>query len=221
MIKPRQRFQNKIGLLLENTFTMAGMAQQMIIDSVDALIKKDAEKAKIIIESDDQIDEYFRNIELMATQLLATQQPMAKDLRTIAGILKIITDIERLGDYSVDIAKGAQYLASPLSPAASKILKEMRKTTLEMLDNCLESLKSGKVDTLEKIAKKDSLVDKNFGLICNHVVTRLVEYKTENHGQHEITVLLAGRHLERMADHITNICEKIHYIVTGDVIELH
>lgn len=221
MTNHKRIFHKKIDELVSGAFAMSGLAKYMINESVGAFIDNNNKKALEIIKIDDKLDRYFLEIENKGIQLLATQQPMAKDLRYIAGILRIIVDIERLGDYSVDIAKGVKYLKRKVSPESANILKAMLDIINKMLDDCMEPISSGDIKSLEQIVKKDDIVDKEFKNICAHVVKRLGEKNSKDEEQHEISVLLAGRHMERIADHITNICERVYYIVNGDMVELH
>jgi phosphate transport system protein len=191
MFKTRKRFHNKIAKLEEDVFVMAGKAKTMINASLDVFIAHDTARKDEVIAFDDIVDKYYRDIGSRCVGLLATQQPMAKDLRLIAGTLKVINDIERLGDYAVDIAKGVKYLNNPLSPYSSGIFNDMRKIIMEMLDDCLSALRQKDTSSLENIVAKDGFIDDNFGVICNYVVSRLMEQKTESRGQHEISPISA------------------------------
>lgn len=221
MANHKRIFHKKIDELVSEAFAMSELAKFMINESVDAFLNNNDKKALEIIKTDDKLDRYFLEIENTGIQLLATQQPMAKDLRYIAGILRIIVDLERLGDYSVDIAKGVKYLKRKVTPEAEEILKKMLNVTNHMLEDCMEPIKTGDIKLLKHIVQKDDLVDKEFKNICDHVIKKLSQKKPKDEEQHEISVLLAGRHMERIADHITNICERVYYIVSGNMVELH
>lgn len=221
MNESRQRFHDKIEQLKKDVIDMAEITEVMIEKTVNAFVNQDKSPSQDIIDMDDKVDQYNRDIERHAIQLLATQQPMAKDLRLISGILKIITDIERLGDYSIDIVKSIKHLSRKPSDQAAEILIRMGKTSIEMVDACLAPLKTENIESLDDIVKKDDIVDQGFREIQKHVVNKLESKTTKDAGQHEMAILLAARYLERIADHVTNVCERIYYIIKGDWQELH
>lgn len=210
----REHYSQKLLDVKHQVLTMGSMVENVINMSVNALKNGDLELAKRVYEEDDKIDLLEIEIEQECMTLLALQSPLAKDLRIVATALKLITDLERMGDHAVNIAKitlqiGEESLIKPLVdiPKMAGICQEMVRLSLDAFvkDDVTLAKKAAQMDE-EIDAMYEGLVVELFQLIAEH---------TDNINQ-GTKLLFVGRFLERIADHTTNICERLVYMVTGE-----
>jgi phosphate transport system protein len=216
MKKSRLVFQEELKKIKQDASDMIVLSRKMIEESSLAFAHFNAKKAQEAIKMDDKVDKLDNDIENKVIEVLATQQPMAKDLRFIFGILKIITDIERLGDYSVDNAKLVEKLNHKPSSQFAEHILEMKKTSILMLDNCLFIFKNGGSKKLKEIILMDDKVDERYYKIQDITVGYLKNPEKNNKDHEAMIALMAARNLERIADHISNICRRIYYILEGE-----
>jgi len=198
---------------------MGGLAAEAVRVAVRALTERDAALCERVMELENEIDALNLEIEAHALQLLALQQPMARDLRTIAGVLRMITDLERIGDYSVDVSRQARELAGrPLFKPLVDIPR-MAEIIQRMLHDSLEAFVRRDLDLAMEAVRRDDQVDH----LYRSLHEELAECVRRDPSQVEraMALLLVGTYLERMADHITNIGERIWFIETGSLKELH
>jgi phosphate transport system protein len=198
---------------------MGSLAAEAVHTSVRALAERDLALCDRVMEVENQIDALNLEIEAQALQLLALQQPMARDLRTIAGILRMSTDIERIGDYSVDTARQARNLADrPLFKPLVDI-PHMAHLVEKMLHDSLEAFVRRDLDLAMEAVLQDDEVD----ALYKSLHQELAEFvrKDPELVDQAMSLLLVGVYLERMADHVTNIGERIWFIETGKLKELH
>jgi phosphate transport system protein len=198
---------------------MGSLAAEAVHTSVRALAERDLALCDRVMEVENQIDALNLEIEAQALQLLALQQPMARDLRTIAGILRMSTDIERIGDYSVDTARQARNLADrPLFKPLVDIPR-MAHLVEKMLHDSLEAFVRRDLDLAMEAVLQDDEVD----ALYKSLHQELAEFvrKDPELVDQAMSLLLVGVYLERMADHVTNIGERIWFIETGKLKELH
>lgn len=198
---------------------MGAMVQDIIETAVQALAKQDLDMAKKVYELDDKIDELELNIEHECMKLLALQQPMAKDLRVIGTIMKIITDLERMGDYAVNIAKvtldiGNEPLIKPLID-----IPRMAKLTEDMAKKSLDAFMKEDIILAEEVAHDDEAVDQIYEDIYTELIGMMIEEPSII--KQATNLLFIGRYLERIADHATNIGERVIYMVTGERVEIN
>ncbi len=219
IILARENFTQKILDVKHKVLEMGALVENIIETTVTALKTQNLELAKEVCEKDDEIDHLELEIEKECMMLLALQQPLAKDLRTIASALKIITDLERMGDNSVNIAKvileiGIDPLIKPLVdiPKMSHIAQEMIKLSLEAFVN-------EDVVLAGKAARMDEEVDKLYEGVVNDTLSIITENKEFT--KQGIKLMFIGRYLERIADHSTNICERTIYMITGELEEIN
>ena len=215
----RQRFINQLRELNIKLLKMGSMVENIIEVSVQSLVNKDLDMARKVYELDDKIDELELEIEKDCMQLLALQQPMAKDLRTIGTILKIITDLERMGDHAVNIAKitikiGDAPLIKPLID-----IPRMAKLAENMVSKSLDAFMKEDVELAKEVALEDEAVDEIYEDIYMELIEMMIE-KPEII-QQATYLLFIGRYLERIADHATNVGERIIYMVTGERVEIN
>lgn len=198
---------------------MGTMVQEIIECSVNALIHQDLELAERIDIMDDKIDSMELKIEDKCMNLIALQQPMAKDLRVIATILKIITDLERMGDHAVNISRvtikiGNEPFVKPLID-----IPKMAKLTQEMVHSSLNAFTSRDIELAKKIALDDDQIDDLYEQIYTELIKKMIQDKKIV--EQATNLIFIGRYLERIADHSTNICERVIYMVTGELVEIN
>ena len=215
----RHTFDEQLSELQQDVVRMGGLAAEAVRYSISALVERDTAHCDRLMELENQIDAMNLEIEARALQLLALQQPMARDLRTIAGVLRMITDIERVGDYSVDVARQARQLADrPLFKPLIDIPR-MADIVQRMLHDALEAFVRRDLNLAMEAVQRDDEVDR----LYRSLHEELVEYirRDPSLTEQAIALLLVGTYLERIADHITNIGERIWFIETGSLKELH
>ncbi|RUS48696.1 phosphate signaling complex protein PhoU [Cohnella sp. AR92] len=192
---------------------MGGRVEKALVDATDALVNLNAIKARRIVKEDLELNQLEERVTELGSRLIATQQPVAKDLRRILAAFKISSDLERMGDLSVDVAKvvlrlEGQTLIKPLID-----LPRMADTVRMMISESVQSYTDENVDLAYKMGKDDDLVDALYSQIIRELLTIMVENpKTIP----QATLLsFVGRYYERIADHATNIGESTVYLVTG------
>ncbi|SFH58246.1 phosphate uptake regulator, PhoU [Tindallia magadiensis] len=198
---------------------MGSMVQEIIEESLQALMEQDMEKAEKIYEMDDCIDKMELEIENECMELIALQQPMAKDLRIIGTILKAITDLERMGDHAVNIAKQTKLIGK--EPFIKPLIDIPRMAYLseKMVAKCLDSFLKEDLTLAKEVSYDDDDVDE----IYERVYLELLEMMIEDQKiiKQAFHLLLIARFLERIADHATNISERVIYMVTAERIEIN
>ncbi|OPL09336.1 MAG: PhoU family transcriptional regulator [delta proteobacterium ML8_F1] len=209
----RQRLENKLLEIHETLVKMSILVEENVDWSIRALTMQQTKMADEVIENDDLIDSYEEKIEDMCIEFIATQNPLGSDLRRIFTVLKLITDLERIGDHAVNIARitktiGDETLLEPIDD-----IKEMAKITRKMIYNSINSYIDQNLDLAMETAAMDDTVDDLYEGVYDELLD-IMESKSEFKGQ-VIGLLLVGRYLERIADHATNICERVGYMITG------
>ncbi|MEX0974308.1 MAG: phosphate signaling complex protein PhoU [Bacillota bacterium] len=219
MRNPRLAFENQLRELEDTLLKMGREAAAMLENALLALETQDVSLAEATITRDDVVDELRFAIEKKAMELTATQQPAARDLRRIFACISIASDVERVGDYSVDICKTAKRLAErPLFKPLVDIPR-MEKMVVGMLKDSLDGFVSRDLELIEKMIAADDEVDH----LYHYLHDELCEFmkKDPDKVDQAVQLLLISRYLERVADHITNIGERVYYVETGDLRELH
>lgn len=212
MAPTREQFQSELEQLKEEVIKMADMAGKALSKSIDSLFNQDTELANQVLEDDKHIDELEADINEKSVLLIAKQQPVATDLRQIIIALRVVTDIERMGDNAKNIAKAAIFLDKNHSTIPEG-LKQMQEVTLAMLKSSMHAFKYEDITIAGKLAETDDKVDK----LYKHIVSELLGETATNPDriQYIMQVAFCARYLERFADHITNIGESILYLVKG------
>jgi phosphate transport system protein len=212
-METRSGFHHSLDELQKQLLEMGANVEKLIRDAVESLSRMDETIAKRVIDSDDTVDEAMRGIDELCLRLIALQQPMASDLRIIGTALKIATDLERIADHAVDIAKitirlNGEELVKPL-----EVIPEMAELAQEMLRESLLSYTERNVHRAAALADRDDRVDKLYGSIFAEIVSLMGADSAKNR---QLThLLLVANHLERVGDHTTNIGEGVIYMVTG------
>lgn len=215
----RNQFVSQLNELNLKLLKMGAMVQEIIDVATRALTTQNIEMARQVYVMDDKIDELELEIEMECMKLIALQQPMAKDLRVIGSILKIITDLERMGDHSVNIAKvtieiGNEPFIKPLID-----IPKMAKLSQDMVQKSLDAFMKSDIELAREVAHDDDEVDKLYEKIYTELINKMIENREIV--MQATNLIFIGRFLERIADHATNIGERVIYMVTGDLQQIN
>jgi len=214
----RTTFHKKLKEIQDDILIMGSMSSKAILNSVEALKNRNLELAKQIIDNDQKINQKRFEIEEKCIELIATQQPMASDLRMIVAVLNIITELERIGDYAVGNARIVIMIGDepPLKPLID--IPRMAEKTVDMLKRSLDAFVNHDALTAANISKEDDLVDN----LYDQVYRELLVYMMED--PRTITratrLMWVAHNLERAADRVTNICERVVFVITGKMEEI-
>jgi phosphate transport system protein len=205
--------------MVDQVLVLGSMVEQAVLDSLDALKKRDLNAARRIYDADLGINEKRYAIESGCVTLIATQQPMARDVRFLAAILEIITELERIGDYAKGICKITQIISEEaIDPVLIDELQQMVNLGLDMLRRALDAFVAGDAETAREIPMEDSKVDHLYNQIYRKLMDQMTkDISTVDRANH---IMWAAHNLERMGDRVTNICERIVYVATGEMREL-
>jgi phosphate transport system protein len=198
---------------------MGKEAEVVLENALRALAQRDVALAEETISRDDNVDRMRFDIEARCMELIATQQPAARDLRRIFAAISIASDVERVADYSVDICLTAKRLADrPLFKPLVDIPR-MEQMVVRMLKDSLDGFVSRDLSLIEAMIKEDDQVDH----LYRYLHDELCEFmkKDPDLVDQAVQLVLISRYLERIADHITNIGERVYYVETGELKELH
>jgi phosphate transport system protein len=215
----RTFFDRHLAEIQEEMLVMADMVETAIKRSLEALKSRDVELARRVIADDVKINQKRYDDEERCLELIATQQPLASDLRTIVAVLHMIVDLERMGDHAEGIAKIVVMLADepPLKPYID--LPRMADLAVEMLRESLEAFKHRDAEQARAIIDRDDEVDALYDQVYRELLTYMIgDPRTIERATHLIWV---AHNLERIADRVTNICERVVFLVTGKIEELN
>jgi len=214
----RSEYDQKLVELKHELIRMASLVEEVLAGAMRALVARDGDAAQRIIDSDDEIDDLQMDIEDRCITLIATQQPLAKDLRAIFAAIKMSTDLERIADYGVGVArvavqlKGEEYVKPLVDlPRMTDIACEMLRTSVRAFTESSETLAI-------EAASHDAEMDALFKQVYRELMTYVLE-SPKNINQ-MISFVLIARYLERVGDHITNVCEWIVFNATGKRVDL-
>jgi phosphate transport system protein len=207
----RERYHRKLDELRSLTENVAELVGTSIDQSVMALSDLNVDLARDVIKNDQIVDDQVQKMENLCMELLALQQPMAKDLRMIIGILKIGIDLERIGDLAVDVARVTAQSQYKTQVTKLEFIPRMAEIDRNMLGQAMVALQSDDADLARQTTKRDYEIDGLYVKARDKLLKLIIE-KPEiiNEGT---SLLMANRHLERIGDHICNICETIVYMV--------
>ena len=214
----RQTLDREIHNLQDEVLLLGSMVEQSMLNAIDTLKHRDLEAARRVYRGDDQINEKRYAIENRVLILFATQQPIAHDLRLLAAILEVITELERMGDYAKGIAKitlrlGDQDILMPI-----REISRMGDLAVSMLHRALSAFIDEDVNMAYRIPKEDDLVDELYNQIYRKSVTEMIANpETIDHANYIMWIV---HNIERMADRVTNICERTIFIATGELLEI-
>ncbi|HUZ03655.1 MAG TPA: phosphate signaling complex protein PhoU [Thermomicrobiaceae bacterium] len=214
----RAHYERQLQVLREDLLKLGGMTREAVGRSVDALRRNDTELASAVIADDRKIDGRTYALEEQALLLLATQQPLATDLRSIAATLFIIGELERIGDYAEGIAKIALLLAdqAPIKPLVD--IPRMAERSTDMLDRALVAFLQRDLQTCREIWRQDDEVDALYDQVYRELLTYMLSDPATI--ERATRLIWAAHNLERIADRVTNICERTAFVITGNPREL-
>lgn len=209
----RNRFDRQLEQLNNELIQMGSMIEQAIEMSVSALIHQDTAKAEEAMEYDVEIDHQERDIEALCMKLLLQQQPVARDLRLISSALKMITDMERIGDQASDIAEIAIQIAVTPQVLNSTELQSMAKETTDMVIKSIDAFVNRDMELAKKVISQDDVVDDLFLRVKQELIDMINQ--SRDAGEQAADVLMVAKYFERIGDHATNIAEWVIYSITG------
>jgi phosphate transport system protein len=215
----RTAFDHQLSDVQEDMLIMAGLVQTAVGRGIDALKNGNLELARQIVADDADIDRKRYEIEEKCLELIATQQPLAGDLRTIVSVLQISVDLERMGDHAEGIAKIAIMLADepPLKPYID--IPRMAEAATEMLMSGIEAFKQRDSQLARKVCDQDDVVDQLYEQVYHELIADMI--KDPRSIQRATYLTWVAHNLERIADRATNICERVVYLVEGHIQELN
>lgn len=211
----RNRFDRQLGTLQNELHLMGSQIEQAIELAVAALNERNLEKAKEAIVFDEAIDSQEKKIENLCFQILLSQQPVASDLRTISAALKMVTDMERIGDQASDIGEIAQFLSKSDGKINLGHITDMAKETTVMVFSALEAFGEKDLKKAAQVIAMDDRVDELFVTVKGEVI-RMIQQDSHS-GSQAIDMLMIAKYFERIGDHATNIAEWVIYSITGEL----
>lgn len=209
----RIHFDEQLEQLNKEIISMGSLVEQAIEMAVDALIKQDVEKAKKAMDFDEEVDRKEKIIEDLCLRLLLQQQPVARDLRIISAALKMITDMERIGDHATDISDLAIALSTLPHIEQLTHIEQMAKETMLMLIHGLEAYVEKDYDKAEKVIARDDIIDGLFTKVKQELID--VIRKDSECASQAADLLMVAKYFERIGDHATNIAEWAIFSLTG------
>ena len=208
----RNRFDEQLFELNREIIEMGAMCEEAIASAAKALTTGDLELAAKVCENGSAIDRMERAIESRCMKLLLHQQPVARDLRLISAALKMITDMERIGDQAEDIAEIVTFLNGRTMEGV-ELIEEMARATIEMVMSSVDAFVKKDVELAEKVIAQDDVVDDYFSKVKYGIISMITENSTD--GEFALDLLMIAKYFERIGDHATNIAEWVIYSVTG------
>jgi phosphate transport system protein len=218
MTATRSLFQEDLEKLRHRLLEMASEADNMVALAMRALIEQNLALAEEVIAGDDVVDDQDIEIEAECIRLIALQQPMARDLRLIGTALKVITDLERIGDHAVDIAKVARKLVGDTFYKPLVDLPRMADSVRQMLRDAMAALVNHDLTLVNTVVEADNAVDKQFHQVREEL--HAVMQRASAMVVQASYLLFVAHYLERIADHTVNIAERVYYVETGNLAQL-
>jgi phosphate transport system protein len=218
-VKPRKRFDEELAELDGLILRMGSISQDMLSRMMRALADRDVKLAEDTVRIDDEVDTLNFEIETKCIRLIATQQPQARDLRRIIAALKISGDVERIADYAVDICLVVKEFADKPLFKPLEDIPRMQEVVNRMLRETLDAFVERDLELVYKMIADDEIVD----TLYENLYVELKNFMKQDPSlvDQAVPLILIARYLERIADHITNIGERVFYVETGELKELH
>lgn len=209
----RNRFDMQLERLSALLIGMGSLCEKAITNATEALKNGDLELARLVIKEDEEIDQMEKEIETLCLKLLLQQQPVARDLRQISAALKMITDMERIGDQTSDIAE--IIISAGMSEVKNlEYISKMAEATCQMVHDSILAYVNKDLAMARKVMTADDEVDHLFDLMKNMLVDIIAKDKG-NQGEKAIDIMMITKYLERIGDHATNIAEWVEFSITG------
>jgi phosphate transport system protein len=208
-----KQFEQQLRALKDKLLVMSHHAEKMIADAIRALVERRPSLAEEVIKSDDEMDQLELDIDNLCYEILALEQPVARDLRFIATALKIVRDIERIGDIAVNIAERATELIQEPEMKRLIDLPIMAEAAQRILKESLDAFVNSDAELAEKVIRDDSFVDDCYEQIFRELLTYMME--DTKYISRALKVIFIAKHLERVGDHSANIAEMVIFLVRG------
>ena len=208
----RNRFDEQLELLNKKMTEMGAECESIIALAAEALLSGNTADAKKAMEQGHSIDQMEREIENICLKLLLQQQPVARDLRVISAALKMITDMERIGDQAEDIAEIIFFL-NGRTGAECHGIRKMAEATIKMVTDSVDAYVRGDLKLAEEVCKYDDVVDNDFSQIKKTLIEMIAENPLD--GEYALDILMIAKYFERIGDHAVNIAEWVGFSVTG------
>ncbi|MFW5777137.1 MAG: phosphate signaling complex protein PhoU [Spirochaetota bacterium] len=218
-METRLQLDKQLGDLYQDILKMGALVEEALNKSIEALRNGDAELARSVISGDDAIDELHMDIEDRSTQIIALEQPVATDLRELITATKIGADLERIGDHARHIARVVQTLPAELLAIALPNIEEMARLGTSMVHDSLSAFVEQDPDQARSVATRDDEIDAAHGRLYQSLVD--VMRDRPEWIEHGVKLMFLNRYLERLGDHVTNICEWVVFAKTGEHLELN
>lgn len=209
----RNRFDRQLAQLNNELIQMGNLIEEAIEMAVKALVKQDVELAKKAIAFDEEINHQESEIENLCMKLLLQQQPVARDLRLISAALKMITDMERIGDHAADISEITILLAEKPYMNNLELVQQMAKETTIMVVKSVEAFVEKDLELAQSVIQMDDKVDEMFASIRKALIQEINQ--NPESGEQATDLLMIGKYFERIGDHATNIAEWVIFSITG------
>ena len=207
----RAKFDEQLNQLNQEMVQMGVMIEENIQTSIEALATHNIEMAKEIVEKDVAVDQKQKQIEGICFDLLIQQQPVAKDLRAITAAMKMVTDMERIGDHAADISEITVLLDNAEKTKSMETIIQMASEALFMLMQSIDAYVKKDSQLAKKVIQHDDVVDNLFDQIKQEIIEGIQQNKDINEGEYEIDMLMIAKYLERIGDHATKIAEWVIY----------
>jgi phosphate transport system protein len=215
----RENYENKLQELKNKIIEMNELTVSSFEKAFSAFKTQDIELALKVIEEDTAIDNLEAEINQFVVWLMVKEQPVARDLRGIIGALKISSDIERIADFSVNIAKSTIKIGNSQSLLSMTNLEQMKEISINMLQKAVQAFLEENMVLAKEVASLDDQVDEFYGETYKRITSYLSEHPEETNQL--VQLLFINRYLERTADHITNIAESAAYLIKGRIYDLN
>ena len=212
-----RHFHEELAKLKGRVLEMSALAEELLENSIDALLERDESKAEAVVLADRELDALEMEVDDACIHLLALQQPMARDLRLITMIMKIANDLERVGDHSVNIAQAVRHLVEQPPLAQFPEIEEMARLARDMLADALDAFVRSDGQNAREVCRRDDRVDALQDSLFRILLTHMME-DPRRIGP-SLSLLLISRNLERIADLATNVAEDVVFLVEGRTIK--
>lgn len=208
----RNKFEEQLETLHVEMIKMGSLCEEAITTAVSALTRSDEKIIEKAASIEFEIDQQERKIESLCMKLILQQQPVARDLRIISSALKMISDMERIGDQALDIAQMNKFLTGRTNKGADD-LQKMAAETSKMVTDSIDSFVRSDLALAQKVISDDDVIDTWFNKIKQELIVLIADDNTQ--GEYYIDLMMVAKYLERIGDHATNIAEWVEYSITG------
>ena len=209
----RNRFDEQLEQLNNHLLEMGALIERSIENATQAMINQDVEAAMASVTADHEVDQKEREIEALCLKLLLQQQPVARDLRLISAALKMITDMERIGDQASDIAGIVSYIAREPYIKELVHLPQMGRNAIAMVRGSLDAYVNKDLDLARKVMGMDDAIDQLFDIVKDELIDHI--RSDASAGSQAVDLLMIAKYYERIGDHAQNIAEWVEYALTG------